>query len=457
MTDSTTRRLGGTEWSWAQAVPGGTGITVVAILLSKPPNLPHLQNALHKLQNHHPILRSKFISTPPSYSILPSPFLQIQTVDIPTTSSLLQTPQSSDPFPISPLHRLLEHELNINPWAHDINGPIESDLVFATLYALPDSNLVFALRLHTSICDRTTAVALMKELLVLMKEGEGGAEREFEKSGEDEVGLPVEELIPKGKADKPIWTRGLDLVGYSLNSLRLAHLGFEDVASSRRSEVVRLQMDENETSRFLAECKDRGIKLCGALAAAGLIAANSSKHLTDNESENYAVVSLIDCRKILDPPLHDHNLGFYHSAILNTHKITNGEDVWDVAKRCYTVFSNAKNSNKHFTDMGDLNFLMCRAIENPGLTPSSSLRTSFMAVFEDPVIDDSGGSQVEVGLEDYMGCASVHGIGPSIAVFDTVRDGRLDCAFVYPSPLHSRKQMDGLINDMKAILMGGGR
>lgn len=105
--------------------------------------------------------------------------------------------------------------------------------------------------------------------------------------------------------------------------------------------------------------------------------------------------------------------------------------------------------------MSDLNFLMCKAIENPGLTPSSSLRTAFISVFEDPVIDESNELLQEIGLEDYVGCASVHGVGPSIAIFDTVRNGQLDCACVYPSPIHSREQMQKLVDEMKRILVGG--
>lgn len=119
------------------------------------------------------------------------------------------------------------------------------------------------------------------------------------------------------------------------------------------------------------------------------------------------------------------------------------------------AFANAKKSNKHFTDMSDLNFLMCKAIENPGLTPSSSLRTAFISVFEDSVIDQANEMHQDLCLEDYIGCASVHGVGPSIAVFDTIRNGCLDSAFVYPSPLHSREQMQELIDHMKRVLVDG--
>jgi hypothetical protein len=138
---------------------------------------------------------------------------------------------------------------------------------------------------------------------------------------------------------------------------------------------------------------------------------------------------------------------------MNTHDVSGEEKLWELANRCYMSFANSKNSNKHFSDMSDLNFLMCKAIENPGLTPSSSLRTALISVFEDPVIDESSEIHQQLGLEDCVGCASVHGVGPSIAIFDTIRNGGLDCVCVYPSPLHSREQMQGLIDHMSRVLV----
>ncbi|MFS7952096.1 hypothetical protein Hanom_Chr07g00602931 [Helianthus anomalus] len=84
--------------------------------------------------------------------------------------------------------------------------------------------------------------------------------------------------------------------------------------------------------------------------------------------------------------------------------------------------------------MADLNFLMCKAIDKPGLTPSSSLRTSLLSVLEDPLIENTNQLHKQIGLLDCIGCSSVHGVGPSLAIFDTIRDGELDCACVYPSP-----------------------
>lgn len=71
---------------------------------------------------------------------------------------------------------------------------------------------------------------------------------------------------------------------------------------------------------ILQGCMSRGIKLSGALAAAGLIAAQSTKDLPDHQMEKYAVVTLIDCRSILDPVLSSNHIGMH--CILYTHFIS---------------------------------------------------------------------------------------------------------------------------------------
>nr|GLL46219.1 uncharacterized protein LOC109189606 [Ipomoea trifida] len=455
------RPVGGTEYSWCRAVPGGTGITVLAILLSKPIDIPLLENALRKLQIAHPILNSKLhyhaATNSFSYVTPPTPRLQIQPYDHPSTAEILLRRAASPS--VSDFHLILEHELNRNTWHNpdpSSDSDSDSDTFFATVYDLNGGKRALALRLHTSACDRATAAALLTELLPpLVGNGgqEEGTQREIQSQGE--VGLGIEDYIPNGKANKPFWARGLDMLGYSLNSFRLSNIAFHDTESPRASQVARLTLDKHDTRRILDGCEGRGIKLCGVLSAAGLIAARASKELPDNRYEKYAVVTLMDCRSILDPVLSANHAGFYHSAILNTHDIKGGEDIWELAKRTYTSFANAKNNNKHFSDMADMNFLMGKAIDNPGLTPYSSMRTSFLSVFEDPIAitDQSAHLRHEVGVEDFIGCSSVHGIGPTIAIFDTIRDGELDCACVYPSPLHSRQQMQGLIDDMKRILV----
>ncbi|XP_050227659.1 uncharacterized protein LOC126677196 [Mercurialis annua] len=444
------RVVGSTEHGWCSAVPGGTGIVVLAILTSKPPETSKLETALHKLQKSHPILRSRLhcdISTKSfSFSTSPTHFIKVKTFNLLSTLTILETNSSAQNQ--SPLHLILEHELNQNTWSD--SKMIVNDILFATVYAVPDAKWAIVLRLHAAACDRTTAVSLLKELLVAMvgdHEMEAGQVK-------GEISLAIEDLVPEGKCKKSLWVRGLDLLAYSVTSFKLTNLKFKDAKSARCSQVVRFQLSQNETQKILQGCKTREIKLCSALGAAGLIAAQTTKSPL-NKHRKYAIVNLTDCRSLLHPPLSDHHFGFYHSVIINTHVIKGGENLWELAKKVYMEFANYKKCNRHFTDMADLNFLMCKAIENPSLTSSSSLRTSILSVFEDSVIEYSDNKKKEIGLEDYMGCASAHGIAPSIAIFDTIRDGKLDCVCVYPSPLHSREQMQDFVDKLKGVLIDG--
>ncbi|KAK8947232.1 hypothetical protein KSP39_PZI007101 [Platanthera zijinensis] len=454
----TSRPAGGTELSWCRAVPGGTGIAVLALHLSRQISLPFIRSSLRRLQLSSPLLRARLPSAAsnsrPSFLISPSPSVEIELIP---SDLLPQIAVASDSPPISLFHSLVEHEMNRNCWAE----PSEDEpagVLFATIYELPEPDRsLLVLRLHTGVCDRTAGVAILKELVDAVAGGvdrtalDGGEEEE-----EGEVLLAIEDLISKEDSWKPFWARGKDLVGYSLNGLRSSSLPFMDTGSNRKSEVVRLLMEADQTKRLLAVCNAKGIKLCAAITAAGMLATYASKNLQNNQPETYSVVTLVDCRKYLNPPLNDKHIGFYHSAILNTHTLYGVETFWETVKRCHDSYSNAKNNKKHLTDIGELNFLMCKAIENPHLTPASSLRTGLISIFEEVVDYDVILGQVQgLGVEDYIGCASVHGIGASIAVFETIRDGQLDCACVYPSPLHSRKQMLELVDDMKRILVEG--
>ncbi|KAL8168199.1 hypothetical protein V2J09_009698 [Rumex salicifolius] len=447
------RSLGATEQSWCRAVAGGTGITVLALLLSKPPELMILKTAINNLQNSHPILRSRLRlnRTTQSFSFAvpeESPALEVESYDLESTLKILQFRDSSLPA----FQTIIEHEINVNLW-EDVSklSSVDGIGVFhAKAYEIEGGRRVVTLKLHTAACDRAAAVVVLKELMGLIKGGRGGAEMEIERNLEVKMG--IEDYIPRGKGNKPFWARGVDMLGYSLNSFRLANIDFVDPDSPRRSELVRFRLEPTVTISLLEGCKKRGIKLCGLVAAAGLMAARQCKRVPEGQWEKFAVVTLTDCRPFFQPPLTSHDIGFYHSAILNTHDINGMERPWELAKKIYNSFLEAKNANKHFTDMADLNSLMCKAIDNPGLTPSSSLRTSFISMFEDVVMDDADVDLKHMGVEDCMGCSSVHGVGPTLALFDTIREGRFDCTCVYPAPLHSRAQMDELVGYMKRIL-----
>jgi hypothetical protein len=231
-----TRAPGGTEYSWLRAVPGGTGTTLLALRLSRG---DAAQAALRSLRNAHPVLRARLRTSPSG------PTLAFPDPAAPPAPSLPLAP-----LPAPDFHALLEHELNCNPWADPASSD-DAPVLFATLYELPPATGGAALfvRIHTVACDRSAANALARELVALLAGGEEGGERANPEDAAAEAGL--EERIPQRDTWKPFWARGLDMVGYSINGLRTSTLPFVETGTERSTQMLRLGLGRDETTRLL--------------------------------------------------------------------------------------------------------------------------------------------------------------------------------------------------------------
>eukprot|EP00897_Mesotaenium_endlicherianum_P000212 jgi/Mesen1/10191/ME000076S09695 len=346
------------------------------------------------------------------------------------------------------------------------------DLLKVRLYRMPHGRSLVILRAHTCACDRVSAGAVTGDLLAALdlevNDGEGSVDdapggvssaeendkvaEEASKKEFDQIKYPtVEEAIPKGQANKPFWAHGVDVIGYGLSSRRHACLKFEKPEAPRRSALIRSGLSKADTDALLAVCEKERTNLYGALSAALLKAAAASKQLGSRQ-EAMAITTLLDCRPLLAPPLPSDAVGFYHSALLNTHQVSEHAPFWDLARRCSGALDNALKHRKHFTDMGDLNMLMTQAMQHPHLTPAASLRTSMLVAFRDILFERMQAYSEKLGIEDYVGCSSIHGVGPCLAIFDSVREDGLHLANVYVAPLHSRAQMKAVVADMMLIL-----
>ncbi|XP_020594940.1 uncharacterized protein LOC110035042 [Phalaenopsis equestris] len=261
---TTGRPAGGTELSWCRAVPSGTGVTVLALLLSRTPALPLLRSSLRRLQLSHPILRARLPSAAASNSSKPPPILISPTPSdvielIPSDQVSPITANRGTP-PVSFIDAILEHEMSRNPWAELEEGKSVGPF-FVSVYELQEpGHSVVALRFHTAVCDRIAGIAILKALMGYISSG-GGADREGRedsaKEKEGEIGLAIEDLIRNEDARKPFWARGKDLIGYSLNGIRSSVLRFEDAGSARKSEFVRFVMDAAATRRLLTVSMQR--------------------------------------------------------------------------------------------------------------------------------------------------------------------------------------------------------
>ncbi|KAE8666166.1 hypothetical protein F3Y22_tig00112507pilonHSYRG00140 [Hibiscus syriacus] len=217
----TGRAVGGAENSWCQAVLSGTGIAVLAILTCRIPDVSRLRKALHKLKNSHPVLRSRLHSTPTSntfsFVTSPSPFFQIKSFNHSATSSILKNLYGQENRNVTPLHSILEHELNQNSWIGSCKSKTKNDLFFVSAYALPGAK---------------------EEMEMMVNKGE--------------VSWAIEDLIPKGKAKKTLLARGIDMPDYSVNSFKLTNLKFKDAKSPRSTQVVRFFINPDDTRSILA-------------------------------------------------------------------------------------------------------------------------------------------------------------------------------------------------------------
>lgn len=236
-----TRAPGGTEYSWLRAVPGGTGTTLLALRLSRGGDAA--QAALRSLRNAHPALRARLRTSPsgptlafPGPAPPPAPLLPL---------AVLPAPDSAPDF-----HALLEHELNRNPWADPASSD-DAPVLFATLYELPPpatGGAALFVRIHTVACDGSAAYALARELVALLAGGEADGERGPEDAAAEAA---LEERIPQKDTWKPFWARGLDMVGYSINGLRTSTLPFVETGTERSTQMLRLGLGRDETTRLL--------------------------------------------------------------------------------------------------------------------------------------------------------------------------------------------------------------
>ncbi|CAM6123423.1 unnamed protein product [Calypogeia fissa] len=481
------RMLGETEHNWCRAVSSGTGITVLSMLFKRVLDPQVLQQAAISVQLQHPRLRSQllWIERRPAFKVSDDPYVKVEVID--ATSPPPPSPEeeaeaeaknevknedidadgqeqwSTAELQDSEDHKWMAHletELNTNMWPELQHCLEPIDMFVVRLYLLPEDRSLVVLRLHTAVCDRVAAATVLVDLLKALRDVTVGVEdvgssavqeipsqasnlgRQCSSDSTTETHnfISVEESIPPGKANKPFWAHGIDILGYSLGTRRHALLPFDEPNSPRSSKFFHCILSVDHTKQLVEACEKRGTSVYGVLCAAGMKAAAAIK-LLGRRSEHFAVVTLVNCRQLLQPRLSESTVGFYHSALMNTHHINEETDFWDLVKRCSGSIDDAMRNRKHFTDMGDLNYLMFQAIQHPGVTPSCSMRTSLLVLFRDPVLGEMQDLTETLGIEHYVGCSSIHGVGPTLAIFDSVRNGALHFTGMYPNPLYSRAQM----------------
>eukprot|EP00250_Pteridium_aquilinum_P006031 c16023_g1_i1 orf=95-1009(-) len=288
------RMVGGTEFSWCKAVSGGTGTTILALLFqaeAAPPSLLHA--ALLHLQATHPRLRSRlaWLRGRPALSVSPIPVAHLEVLpahkqqqadhvelDMPDEDGDADAQQQEGWL------RLVEMELNKNSeWKEQYHCLEPQPMLALRLYVglLPpspsaqdgeceniSSHSLLVLRLHTAICDRSSAATILTDLLQAIARLRSESPTAMEASAcagdehdEQQINLrfpAIEDIIPKGQADKPFWAHGLDIVGYSLGSKRHAMIPFLCVEQTKRSSKIICQnLSAIDTQKLLQVAREK--------------------------------------------------------------------------------------------------------------------------------------------------------------------------------------------------------
>ncbi|CAM8910390.1 unnamed protein product [Rhodiola kirilowii] len=445
------RPVGSTELTLCKFLAnGGTGVTVISLLFSKNHASSTLQTIISHLQTAHPLLRSRLRHNTAtktfSFVTLPAPFIKLQEL-LDASSTILQHNSPNSPF-----LQIVEHEINEDMWPKIQNSSnADVDVFTARLYHLENGMRVLAFQFLTVVMDRTAGASVLNEFLTRLASRDDDPDADLIPKLNTKVCAALEDLNPK-KMAKGIWSIGRNLLNGAVTTIGLTNLCFKDTKSfPRSSRIIRLQLDQLRTQNLLKGCKSRGIRLQGSLAAASMIAAHSS--IASRNDVTFGLITVFDCRSSLNPPLATNDIGFYSTGLITSHKVCSNESFWKLALKIHESFVKAKKTDNHFKDMEIGNYLFRKAIENPGLTPSSAQRTALLSVYEEPAIMNKDCWREKLGLEDFIFCGSAHGAGPSISIIDTIEDGRLLCVFCYPSPLHSREQVTEIVDKVENILV----
>ncbi|CAI5485251.1 unnamed protein product [Closterium sp. Naga37s-1] len=284
---------------------------------------------------------------------------------------------------------------------------------------------------------------------------------------------PLAALLPKALSAKSSSVKGtfaqaFNAVGYVRNALISSHLPFEPGrADSRKNSFTTrfatVTFTKEETAALLAAAESHGCSLFSLECAAGLKAAARMKQL-GGRTEVFSLGSAIGCRTILDPPLPQTALGEYMSMLPLKQEVSEKLPFWDVATSISAHAESALQRQQQFTDMPVLELLFSTAMKMPSLSPDHSLRTCFITAGmlaplkvnwqlskpdTEAVVEArakathlTGMGSEPVQLEQVLGpVVSAHGVGPAIAIPDTLSDGILRLSFVFVTPLFTRERM----------------
>ncbi|CAI5979939.1 unnamed protein product [Closterium sp. NIES-65] len=467
------RALASNEELWQRASKTGTGLSVTTLRFSRTISLDQVKSAAALAASQHPILAARIVrvqkpkphwelnvpaDAPPAVTVAARSWHDVLGVDGASTLGASESEEA--------LRLLTEAEMNM-PMSGAVVGTEKDEEptdVFQVHVYPSELTTCIVLRGHCAAFDRSSALSVARAFLSALAAVLAGTAPSSPTWPSTGVSLPpsLASLMPKGAQAKGFFTKMVDAVGYAASS-KSAMLPFQPgCADSRknhfRSEIIPINLSQQETDALKAACEARGSSLYGVQCASVLKAA--AEELKLKKDESFGVTSLIDCRQYCDPPLPPVAIGVFDSGLPLKHSCSHASSLWGIAGQLTQQVATAVSKGKHFSELPVLEMLFGTVLNTPSLSPEHSLRTSFLTAFTDGSLPldlttthgtsngatnsatNGTGDLALLQLDGVMGpLVASHGIGPCIGMPDFIKDGALQLLLVYPTPLYSPAQM----------------
>lgn len=227
------RQLGTTEENWTRAAAAGTGLQVFGIALKINVDVKLISQAAREVQSQYAVLRTQIVETPKGKLAYTAP-------ERPSAPAIEEFPWPSlehtgikDGMFVLPGDDSPDHKLSVmlaSLAKQQLNAPFQNafgkisgtvDIFRIHVYTEQESprRTIIILKFNGGPLDRPSAANISQSFFTALNAVVDGKVPQLpEAPGKNELLPPFEDLIPKGKAVKSLFQKGLDTVSYAMSA-----------------------------------------------------------------------------------------------------------------------------------------------------------------------------------------------------------------------------------------------
>lgn len=471
------RPMSQSEENWARITDLGTGISPSVIAMRRDVEEQHITMAVRELMEHYPLTRAQIVENNKGKLYLQvnngpvKPIVREKSWPKINSSAdlagVLKLPHDDENHSLSlALHQVIRNELNA-PFLNE-DKMAAHPLAVLEVHFYKDSSsgprTIVVIRVHSGACDKHSCSVIAKHFVSALNAVVEGREPVFpDGPGRHELLSPVEDMIPKGKADKGFFSKGLEALGYALDSRKYSLLPFSPeftkmpIKAGYISETLTYNLGKEGTGAFFAACKRENTSHVAALSSAYLQTAANIKEMKDKKLNQFCFTGMLDCRPHFEPPLLETVLGNYTTGILQGTRVKDDTSFWEMARSLSSKAEKDISKHKHFSELPVVAMLAGQLLKHPNLAPSSSKRSGLFTVYFGEPAESIWKNAESLNVAGGLGpLASMHAVGPCFCPCEYMIEGpdgaELCINFTFATPVYSRDQMHSFATSVLELL-----